>query len=233
MRVRLFRDQFQNGFVIQRGLLRLGEPRFAERLEPREVVRRDGVIRQQRRVEREQRAACSCRARPVSNRFLRSLKSGDGRARLRADGGVNRTRRNRPPRQRDLRLEHVMHRPGKIRRRLRRDDRSAAWSTGFGGGRGEQFWPADEVSFCRMFRAATKTRRCRQIDNQQHQPARKSTATCGGGADWMFVSAEAARAPFSRSSARRPKFEFCAIQPVQHRVADHPRGVRRSRPGWC
>ena len=44
MRMRLFRDEFQNRFVIQRGLLRFGEPRFADRLQARQIVRRHDVI---------------------------------------------------------------------------------------------------------------------------------------------------------------------------------------------
>ena len=56
MRMAFFRDEFEFGFIIQRGLLRFGQPRFAERLQAREVVRRHGVIGQQRRVERELRA---------------------------------------------------------------------------------------------------------------------------------------------------------------------------------
>ena len=51
-----FRDEFEFGFVIQRGLLRLGKPRFAERLQVRQVVRCHDVICQNRGFERQLRA---------------------------------------------------------------------------------------------------------------------------------------------------------------------------------
>ena len=77
-----FRNQFQNGFVIQRRLQRFFQPRLAERLQPRNVVGRDDVIFQQWRVEREHRPGVRVEGGGFKY-FLRALKSGNGRARLR------------------------------------------------------------------------------------------------------------------------------------------------------
>ena len=55
MGVRLFRDQFQNRLVFQGGLLRLGQPRPAQRLQPRKVIGGYKIISQQRRIQREPR----------------------------------------------------------------------------------------------------------------------------------------------------------------------------------
>ncbi len=86
--MRLFRDQFQDGFIIQRGLLRLGQPGFAERLKSRQIVRRHGVCRQQRRAERELRPRVGVEPAGFKQLFG-TLKRGEGRARLRTDGSVN------------------------------------------------------------------------------------------------------------------------------------------------
>ena len=86
----LFRDEFEFGFVIQRGLLRFGQPCFAERLQTRQVVRRHGVIGQKRRFKRQFRARVGVelsRQRQISC----LLKNRNRRARLRPDRGVYRT----------------------------------------------------------------------------------------------------------------------------------------------
>ena len=84
MRMRFFRDKFEFGFIIQRGLLRFLQPRFAERLQPREVIRRHDIIRQNRRVERELRARVRVELAGFRQIF-QPLKNRNGRARLRTD----------------------------------------------------------------------------------------------------------------------------------------------------
>ena len=82
MRMRFFRDEFQQRFIIQRGLLRFGQPRFAQRLQPREVVACHEIIRQQRRFEQQR----SIRFKHAGRRkIFRALKRHQGRARLRTD----------------------------------------------------------------------------------------------------------------------------------------------------
>ena len=63
------RDEFEFGFVIQRGLLRLGEPRFAERLQARQVVRRDDVSCQQTGASSVSCARVFVSSFPVGGRF--------------------------------------------------------------------------------------------------------------------------------------------------------------------
>ena len=89
MRMAFFRDEFEFGFVIERRLLRFGEPGFAERLQPRKVVRRDRVSRQQRRVEHEPRPGVRVE-QTGRGQVLEFLKNRNRRPRLRAERGVNR-----------------------------------------------------------------------------------------------------------------------------------------------
>ena len=113
MRMGCFRHEFDFGFKLQRGLLRLGQPGFAQRLQAREIIRRDGVGGEQRRVERQARPRVGVEF-AAFKQSLRALKRREGRACLRTDRAINRARRNRPPRQRDLRLQHGADRPGKF-----------------------------------------------------------------------------------------------------------------------
>jgi len=73
-----FRDEFEFGFVFQRRLLRLGQPRFAERLQPRKVVGRDHISRHQRRSEHEPGARI-CVERTGHRQMFSFLKNGIAR----------------------------------------------------------------------------------------------------------------------------------------------------------
>ena len=117
MGMAFLRDEFQFGFVIERRLLRFGEPGFAERLEAGEVIGRDRVGRQDGGVKREPRLGVRVE-QPRAGKILGLLKDRNGRPRLRAQRGINRTRRNPPAGQGHLRFKDPMHRARKIPRRL-------------------------------------------------------------------------------------------------------------------
>ena len=171
IRVRFFADEFEFRFVIERGLLRFFQPRFAERLQSREIVRRHDVICQNRRVERELRARVRVELAGFRQIFD-SLKNRNRRARLRTERVVNRTRRNPAPRQRDLRFQNVQHRARKIRRRLPRDD---DWFWRRFGGRNCRRWRADDFIFLRMLAPPEKINRAGN-QNQKNQPAKSAAA---------------------------------------------------------
>ena len=85
-----FGDEFQNIFVVQRGLLlRLGNPGLAEWLEPCEIIGGDHIIGQQRAVELERGLGVGVE-RARGGQSFDALKRRDGRVRLR-----NRRRRPR------------------------------------------------------------------------------------------------------------------------------------------
>src|ERR1035437_2439453 len=126
MRMTFFRDQFQNFLVTQRGLLRLRQPRFPQRLQTREVVGRHRVSRQQRRVQRELRPRGGVH-RTRHGKIFRTLKGANRRARLQTHRRVQRTRRNSAPRQRHLRLKHIVEWPRKVRRFFRRYHERWRW----------------------------------------------------------------------------------------------------------
>ena len=152
-------------------------------------------------------------SKPVCGQVLYFLKNRDRLARLRAERGVNWSRRNRPARQRHLRFKHIAHRTRKISRRFGDHDQwfqvAACARHSWGAG---VFWT--------VARDATKT-----TPRPRTRPAPAASASrrafCGAGG--TMKTRIAAHAEIKPQAGRRPKTE---VSPVSN-SAPRRRSVSR------
>ena len=110
MRVRLLRDEFQDGFVIERALLGFAEPVSALGLQPCQIVRVDRVAGVGRHLEGNARFGFAIQI-ACDGQMFALLKRAQCRAGLRAGHAVERTGGNALSSECELRFKHILRAP--------------------------------------------------------------------------------------------------------------------------